>query len=147
MLHKKKIYQIYLIGFFLTFGGLLFIVKYQDKNIDNEYVDVRVGKMSLYSAGKSEAIGITDSNGKLVAGCHKFDCGYMGYKKDEAKDAVFILKNNRVVEIYVEGEVKIRESDTLIRDKLNYEFGILVFAMGIFISIIGYLMSRKINGE
>ncbi len=147
MLNKKIIYQIYLTGFFLTFGGLLFVVNYQDRNIGNECIDVRVGKISLYSAGKGEGIGIVNSNGKLVAGCNKFDCGYMGYKKDEAKDAVFILKNNRVVEIYVEGEVKIRESDTLIRDKLNYEFGILVFAMGIFISIIGYLMSRKINGE
>lgn len=101
------------------------------------------GKIKLFNQGKSEAIGIFDSNNQKLFSCNSLNCGYEFYKNDVGKNAIFIVKNELVVEISVDGVKKLTEEMAGVRNDGKRFFGVMLLSLGFFFIVIGVLESRS----
>ena len=134
----------YLIGLILIAGGGGFLHRYWDG--EEQLTRSLSGKIDFFSVGRGEAISIVGVDGKRLASCHALDCGYNYYKEDKGKEAVFILKNNKVVEIIIDGTKKIKEEEIQVRRGGSKAFGFMLISAGFLLLFIGFFNAKKNHG-
>lgn len=134
---SEKSVGFYLCGFILFYGGFGEFNGYRD--INSAAPVSYSGKIKFFSVGKGRAIGMIDPDGRRLISCHSFQCGYANYDADLGKDAVFVAKDNLVVEISVEGVKKLTEEMASGRNDAKRFAGVLWSIYGLACIFLGIL--------